>query len=225
MILTQIFAFLTLALPFQALAELSHRESVELSPSTHFAHTSPLTVVLLKNSSWTTAEAVQKIRRTEQIYAQCRVSFSPITLISLNQSLGSTMDIDHAEDYFANTGPLSFPRPVVWLYDREKNNTNEGGFSMRFGAVGLGSPLLDQAVLFRSYALAPEREYPISSPMLEGHYEVMAHELGHVLFDEPHLIQDGNLMSVVRTRTNLIEPWQCSLIGKPHIPGRSVPAF
>ena len=87
-----------------------------------------------------------------------------------------------------------------------------GGVSYRTKNARSESPRRNAMLIFLKYAIDYASSYPISLPVKEGFYEVMAHELGHVLFDEDHNAERKNLMSEYKVRTNNISKKQCDKI-------------
>lgn len=204
-------------------AEPLDTEIEYLVPLTQYSKTVPLTVIHLKNSKWEKSEVEKRIRRTETIFAQCEWTFSPIVIISLNHEQGSTVDVETYEwdnDYsffslrgFTDDDPL-LQKPAMFLLDSERADRYQGGVSFRRGLIPEGSPdekILNFSLLFGSFAFEPQRS---SGDLYRvGKYEVMAHELAHLLFDVGHLETPNNLLTNIaysNTRTNFISKEQCA---------------
>jgi hypothetical protein len=192
----------------------------KIPATTDFATVIPITLIQLKNSTWTLQEIEEKIRRTELIFSQCQWSFD-ITLIHTVHVEGATIDINDVSylDISSLHAQGALVKPVVFLLDAEIKDRYEGGASMRAGLFTPRDPeypLRNTSVLFRHFALEDFRSYNFTRPQWERHYEVLAHELSHLLFDQSHLMYGiaDNIMSEQSLRTNDIEPYQC-LLYKP----------
>ena len=214
---------------WNSLPYLSQAEIETLPSITNFTQHFPLTIVRIKNSDWKTPELLQRIRRTEEVFSQCKISFRPIRLISVAHAKGPVLDLAEAETYFSIETLLErrlVTKPIIFLLNRSQDHGYEGGLALRAGNMGAEHPMVNTAYLFQDYAQSDSRSYSYSRPHRKSHYELMAHELGHLLFDRPHLPEEDNLMSVLSQRTNRIPAWQCKLIGTaPQEPGGSVSTF
>lgn len=177
----------------------------------------PLTLVVYKGSGWTSQEVSDKLARTIQIYSQCRIRFNPILILSTRNSAGPIVDKDFPHSHMPSPlieNGMGMFKPVVYFAAAESENRNYGGYSWRRSDLSARSDAQkrNSVFLYRSYAIDAERSVPLEIPGVEGRYEVLAHELAHVLMDLPHLNTDGHIMSNMAYRTNVILPSQCRAI-------------
>jgi len=177
----------------------------------------PLTLVILKGSGWTSKEVLSKLKRTQEIFAQCKISLFPVLLIKTKNANGHVVNYDYHDfpdtvlaDYeLENTPALS--KPVVYFLSKEEDNRYGAGVSWPpIHPWGKADPQIRNSVLlYRSKALRAKNNTSLSETK-PGFYEVLAHELAHILFDEPHLKSEGHIMSTpTKVRTNNIKPYQC----------------
>lgn len=177
----------------------------------------PLTLVVYKNSGWTVQEVSEKWARTVQIYSQCRIRFNPVLILSTRNAAGPIVNKDLPHSHFApptiENGVGMF-KPVVYFAAAESENRNYGGYSWRRSDLSARTDAQkrNSVFIYRSYAIDADRSAPLEIPGSEGRYEVLAHELAHVLMDLPHLDTDGHIMSNMNYRTNVILPSQCRAI-------------
>jgi hypothetical protein len=166
-------------------------------------------------------QVVERIRQTENIYKQCEVSFSPIVLVLTVHVSGPIVvaEGESSKGYVDLSLILmgnAVIKPVIFMvnneYVRESLGRTVGaGSSSRKGRVGRYDSRADTGfVYYNGGALGMASNYPDSDIM--GFSQVMAHELGHILFDQPHLSVKENLMSEFGFRTNQITQDQCERI-------------
>lgn len=202
----------SLELVWNSVPGFSETEIQEIPSSTHFFQSVPLTLLRFRGSHWDEQGLRERIQRTEEIFSQCELSFNPIRVITVTSATIPVIDTDHPGDFLPyedllNKGAIA--TPFLILVDRFKGTNYDGGYSARESNVGKNSPIANTGALFSAYANAPSRSTPLSEDPVLGSYEVMAHELAHLLFDKPHLPGEGNILSVMRRRTNKIERFEC----------------
>ncbi len=200
---------------WNAHSNFSSTEIVQLDSVTDFRIAIPLTIVVLKNSQWSQAEVIEKIRSTELIYAQCEISFRPIAIVKTVHGQGPVPDANNAASYvdirdLVDSGAAT--KPIVFMTDAEKFGRHNGGSAWRTGSVGPNSPKTNTVLLYRSGALENSGNFYSFASHPLGYYEVMAHELAHLLFDQSHTNSPGHLMSNMKKRTNIIRSQDCAVV-------------
>jgi len=157
-----------------------------VQPETHFDDALPLTLVLLDGSGWSVAEVVEEVRAAEQVFSQCKVSFSSILLVEVaaNQAMEDmqappeeedTKDSSELWDARFNMDVellkgLGFSRPLVFF--RKFADSYSYPESLFAGASDFFSPLSGTA-----YVTSHSR----------GNWTdalSTAHELAHLLADD-----------------------------------------
>lgn len=191
-----------------------HFSEVEISiqpSSTNFPAQIPLTIVVLKDSVWTSEEVEARIRRTEEIYAQCELSFNPIYVVWAKYDLGNVWDADNYKDIldFELLTASPAPKPILFLIDAEKNRSYGAGFSAGTHLYSLKEPLVNTGVLVGELALEDNKSAPWTKYPTRNEYEVMAHELAHILFMESHRSDHDNILSDNAYRNNTMDEIQC----------------
>lgn len=173
----------------------------------------PLNIVILDQNKWTKTEVIERIRRTEDIYATCDTSFSPINIAIEHRPDISSIDYTEKEDlnlllelslemrpliFFMNknTAALSYPA-WAWIDDSKVED-----FRKRVG-----------------YVFYPwKRVERIDLALFAGitTYEVLAHELGHILLNHgKHLEEPDNIMSKKSAPMgNQLNQEQCEVLKK-----------
>jgi hypothetical protein len=163
-----------------------------LSPSTHYDNTVPLTLVQVEGSDWTRDDILDEVRTAEEIFAQCKLSFAPILLISIG--------VDYAQDDMGGD-VAEAPKDVmadIALLDLEFVNELE-----------IARPLAVFRQVLSSYAYAEvtfegvDRQFlPLSGTAFIttdtrrswGDNTSTAHELAHLMANERHNLDPDNLL-------------------------------
>lgn len=218
-----LLVFQVLGLKLQAQTLMPLAENYELK----------LKLINLSQSLWTNAEIQKNVRRTSEILAQCGVKLS-VAEISQEKSFNPELMFD-LEGYSSETdtlepnGALSLANKYpaqsgvvrVFLFDQ---------FDSSFGSITATSmpktriTQKDQQGALNSVWLTHESERQLGFSVQEGGYQpdynIMAHELGHLLLDDSHFTDalNFNLMhesaSLLNSRLTLA---QCQRIVKSEL--------
>ena len=153
----------------------------------------PLNIVILDQSKWTKTEVIERVRRTESIYATCDVSFSPINIAVEHRPDLSSIDYNKKDDLNLLLELSLFMRPLIFFM-----NKNTATFSYPAWAWIDDSNVEDLRKRV-GYVFHPwKRVEEIDLALFAGitTYEVLAHELGHILLNHgEHLEEPENIMS------------------------------
>lgn len=170
--------------------------------------TIPLTVIHLKNSKWQLSDIKIAIERTKKIYKQeCEITLSPLLLVSTNHAMGSELNSDDPVDYIDIKSIImndAAYKPAVFMLDKDLSDIPTYG--------GTSWSTHGTAILFNSYPVY-NRKGLIVDFKHDRHqqYEIMAHELAHLLLNEGHNNIRGNILNQSRDqRTNRFTQAQCS---------------
>lgn len=188
-----LFQCLSLVVRAEALAPLV--ETYELK----------LKVVSLSQSRWKTSEIQKNINATSKILAQCGVKISSVQIVhekSFNSELMFDLEgYSSAEDSLEPNGALKlagqYPAKSgelrVFLFDQ---------FDSTFASITATSmpktriTQKDQQVALNSVWLTHESERQLGFSVQDGGYQpdynIMAHELGHLLLDDSHFSDSLN---------------------------------
>lgn len=164
-----------------------------IAPSTSFATRSPLTLVLFAESKWTPELILQELRDTERIYAQCGVSFRPITLIETSSKPAKKWwsDFNAKADAKIFNSRVMTASPTI-LYRWAGGSYSWPRYYLESdieGGPAAYPQLLDNAVVsFKGYQDNKNSAY------IPADYSVTAHELAHILLNSPHNFIYGDLL-------------------------------
>jgi hypothetical protein len=184
-----------------------------LNTTFNFPTQVPLTLVVLEKSGWSKDEVLSKLKRTQEVYAQCEVSFSPILLIESKNVHGSVVDLGSPFNVFANLKveqEIPFLKPAVYFLSQEAKHRFGGGYSWRVNSPGgrLNAQKRNSAFVYSSIGTTESRSTSLSETR-HGYYEVLAHEIAHLLLDQSHTSTAGHLMAHIPVRTNTLTKDQC----------------
>lgn len=177
-----------------------------------------LSLVLLRNSGWTTDIVIKHLVRVEKIYAQCSIGLRNIKIVTTNPPKG-ILDYPTIKGNEASSLALKTPimaKPVLYFVRKIKEQTAAIAGAPFY--VGNDSPVVNTA-WFSSYLNEPS--YSMIRGILENgqtqifyrdpSYDVVAHELAHILGNLPHFEgNEQNLLSGVALLLNdYLTPEQC----------------
>lgn len=180
-------------------------EISQIESSTEFEHKVPLTLVILDTASWTRDEVINRVRRTENIYKVCKVQFSPIILQTVSGERLASFSYTEQEDVKL-LEMLRIPnRPLVFF---AKKNTSVFAYdAFSWNANNSEPPRTGTAYIFESMKYVEAYYIPAKE------YEVLAHELGHILLNEDHNTIPHNLMAKKASPMgDQLTPDQCAKI-------------
>jgi hypothetical protein len=162
-----------------------------INPSTHFAVSSPLNLVVFADSKWTTDIVLEELRGIERVYAQCEVSFSPITLVQTTTKAARKWwsDFDPASDAKIFDVNLMTPAPTI-IYRKSGGAYSWPQYYLDDnGGSALFPQLLNNAVVsFANYKVNKELDY------VPKDYVTSAHELAHIFLNSQHRGLCGDLI-------------------------------
>jgi hypothetical protein len=190
----------------------------------------PLTLVhidypeLNQYSSWTRNQIIEKLDRTQSIYGQCNIKFSPVILITAepHEAVPTDVEFETGDNTLlvSNIYPedREFPSPVVYFAHNQVDRSYGGGVAWRRGItpdnLRNNTLYLNNAILF--YIEGQSENVNNGEIQSENYdqFEMMAHELAHILLDQSHQTLSGTLMSYKMQRTNILTESQCKIIRK-----------
>ena len=162
---------------------------------TYTHHFDP-TFVLIRQTGWTRAQIWKRAVRTTRIYSECGIAMPGYKLVIVDPPFGY-VDLgwtDGRDQKIADATP-STSRPMVYFgrYDRD----GYYAFTWRKSLTKIAS-LKNTTWMTRSLDEDKEFKHSVSPS-----YEVLAHELGHMIGDMGHIddgskslmAQDGNLLN------------------------------
>lgn len=188
MILLAIFLANAIKAQAEDLPEVwSNTQLLNVEPTTSFAKKIPLNLIWMEGTTWTEDWIRLEIRRLEKVYSQCEVSFSPITIAKshFNGEDGTAINLDH-DFLYPMTQPFFKTRPLIFFAEKTIGE-RQAAWSVRRG-LDRGDEVSDVTYYF---TLAKLVRKPSDDP---GPQNQLSHELGHVLFDEPHNTIEGNIL-------------------------------
>ncbi len=150
----------------------------------------PMAMVIESNSSWTTEDTSSMVERVNVILSQCQISLieSPQPVIYFG-----SLAMDYDSIGIANEFYKQFKRPVLFLIEATQYNGSAGWTP--------GS----QYLFISSYSRSDDYK-KIRNP----DYEILAHELGHMLGGLKHLSDGQNLMAgYIANQTAQLTKEQC----------------
>jgi hypothetical protein len=161
-----------------------------------FADTAPwkllsMAVVMESNSSWTTEDTTSMIERANKILSQCQISLieNPKTVIYFG-----SLAMDYDSIGIANEFYKQLKTPLLFLVEAKQYNGSAGWAP--------GSKYL----FVSSYSRSDDYK-KIRNP----DYEILAHELGHMLGGLQHLSNEQNLMAgYIANQTAQLTEAQCN---------------
>jgi hypothetical protein len=186
--------------------EVDNAKITYIQSSTEGPHRLPLTLVIDKNSPWTVPLVMDFVRAAEDIFRQCHLAISPITVVELHHpQLG---DFTPSTDYLITKDfPPQNHRPLIVF-----NNGSYGSVyanaeyykDHEFETLTRQTAFIDYLALgFHSAVIS--RNYFIKT--------VVAHELLHLLLNAPHNTIPGNILSTFK-KGEEINSDQCSVLLK-----------
>ena len=151
----------------------------------------PMAVVMESNSSWTSENMSSMVERANKILSQCQISLidSPQTVIYFGSLAMDYDSIGIANDFYKQVKV-----PVLFLIEVTQYNGSAGW------APG------GNYVFISSYSRSDDYQ-KIRNP----NYEILAHELGHMLGGLKHLSGEQNLMAgYIANQTAQLTEAQCN---------------
>lgn len=166
-----------------------------VTPSTNFDVKTPLNLLVLDEAdwngqSWSTEDVIHELRIAEKIYSQCEVSFGPITMIQTRSGFDSFgLATDHnfpleTKLYKAELLKSSYTHPTAtfkfdggsyaWLWSSILQFVRHGGTGWEV-LQGTASISYRDTLKYRA------------NPPPHKEYNILAHELAHVLWNSEHL--------------------------------------
>ena len=179
----------------------------------------PLTLVIFKDSGWTLDEVMAKLRRTAEIFGvQCGINFNPVMILETRSIGGPTFDREDPWDHiiyssFESSGAVL--KPLMYFAKNEVHDYGSGGTAWSKVTDGgrKYEEVRDTGILLRNFAIKSDYSVGLEAPMVSGRYEILAHELAHILMDVNHELVAGNIMTKSASeRTNKVLPSQCERI-------------
>ena len=153
----------------------------------------PLNIVILDQSKWTKSEVIERVRRTESIYSTCNVSLSPINIAIENRPDLSSIDYNKKDDLDLLIELSLFMRPLIFFMNKNTATLSFPAWSW------IDDSKVDDLRKRVGYIFHPwKRVEEIDLALFAGitTYEVLAHELGHILLNHgEHLEEPENIMS------------------------------
>lgn len=155
----------------------------------------PMTVLIESRSTWNKANVSRMVRRANNLLAQCQISL--VIELPWEIFLG-TLAMDYDSIAVANKIYSEAKTPVLFLIEARQYNGSAGWAP--------GSNYL----FISSYSLSDEYK-----KLRDPEYEILAHELGHMLGGLQHLAVEKNLMSgYVSLQSSNLTAEQCLEIRK-----------
>jgi hypothetical protein len=151
----------------------------------------PMAVVIESRSSWTAENTNSMVQRANKILSQCHISLieSPQTVIYFG-----SLAMDYDSIGIANEFYLKFKTPILFLVEATQYNGSAGW------APG------SKFVFVSSYSLSDDYK-----KLRDPDYEILAHELGHMLGGLQHLSDEQNLMAgYIANQTAQLTKAQCN---------------
>ena len=153
--------------------------------------TLPMNVVIESRSSWTTASVSRMVRRANNLLAQCHISVA--IKLPWEMFLG-TLAMDYESIEVANQFYNDSKTPMLFLIETRQYSGSAGWAP--------GSNYL----FISSYSLSDEYK-----KLRNPEYEILAHELGHMLGGLKHLSDGQNLMAgYIANQTAQLTKEQCA---------------
>jgi hypothetical protein len=163
-----------------------------LPSSTHAGHRMPLTVVIDQDSPWTAETVTPYLRKTEEIFKQCDLELSPITLVSLfhpglNDFTPSNDDIV-TRDFPLTPRPMAIFTDGLFGYAYANTHLANTGWNKdpKYAHFSEHTVFIDYLAF--AYITGGSKKVAIA---FQG---VVAHELMHTLLDVTHNRIPGNIL-------------------------------
>lgn len=165
-----------------------------IKPSYSFSKKIPLHLVILNNSTWNIEGVIKRIRKTEKIYSQCRLSFFPIKILTLkNQNFNSSFNFHEKEDIDIINELKIDHRPLIIFAHKNTAAISSDAYSW-IDKHGVESTRKNVAFIF-SHWKRTQRYLKIFDGITK--YSVLAHELGHILLNSStHEDIPNNIMGI-----------------------------
>lgn len=176
----------------------------------------PLTLVVYEDSGWHKEEVMEKLVLAKRIFeSQCGISFNPVLILKTENRNGPVIDETRPGRYISEMvleGSGMLLKPV--LYFVKSNNSDSRTNAMAYVRTNPSSAVEarvhNSGFLYRSSSMHPDLHSGDIKPDALGVFEVLTHELGHILMqDEGHSATPGTFMSEDEKRTNVITAAQC----------------
>lgn len=159
-------------------------------PKYSFMRKIPLTIIIENKSNWSFKEVMKELRSAENLYSECKVSFSPIEYIT------GDVTIEQWESDFAFFDDSTiFPitnKPIV-IFDEHSRTPGlklGAGYANPVSAYWTDEINVNSLFIFhRGYLLKKER------PLNHQNYSLLGHELAHVLLNTGHNEIIGNILN------------------------------
>ena len=199
-----------------ALLPMAHAELVVLPRSIYAdfdppraEYEIPLSLVNFSNTSWTREEIYSQVRQVAQVYAQCNLRLSTVSVYNLSQQIpakvdGWNPDSENSCEFVAKQ-TQDIPRPAYYLIEDSSPRTTsfaKGEFKEK--PKGFYPDSLLNTVWLVHEVNSPDHT---TRP-----YSTAAHELGHVLLQDGMENGDrpGNLMTSMSARNNFLPAAMCA---------------
>ncbi len=162
-----------------------------------------LSIIVLKNSGWTQEIVNKRIQSLRSIYAQCGIEFKRIHVVFTNSPFKEVILRNHrlcprddpkGDNKLASVTPY-MPGPRIFLF--QKFIIGPEGYAMFRNAS-------KDNYMENTAWVAYEKFSNLAEPS-DKNYEIMAHELGHLLLQASHVTKNKklpNLMSKKRKHLN-----------------------
>ena len=170
-----------------------------------FTHKIKILMVMLRNAGWTKSEVQKQFEWSAKTYAQCGMFFDESPLIIADSPTG---EVDFSpgknakEDGLGKALPVRY-RPVVFFVG--KHSGFPSGYSyIRSGVAPPDRRLIDTAYISKMV---------LNSIIKLPYYNVVAHELAHILVDAGHNQEDPpDILSEPIPHADTITMDQCDII-------------
>lgn len=184
----------------------------------------PLTLVIYKNSSWRLDEVMLKLRQAADVIGdQCGINFNPVVVLETKIENGPIVNRNALLDKLPPlnlVGTKALQKPIVYFAEKEVSDVSDGGVSIYYCKTHIEDCQrgLYSVFLYRNLVFAPDKNNSDMTSFLPGKYEVLSHELAHVLLLQRHVSEIGNIMSNDPLfRSNKITKSQCETIYKNYL--------
>ena len=181
-----------------------------------YTHGLDLDVIMLKGSGWEKNTIFARLTRLADIFKQCEIKFENVYFVGIDPPDGRLdffpwycPDKHDRDKYAGSTYQLARPYPnsgtrLSITYLRSFTN----GETASSGPVWYWGP--DCPMRYKSFISAVTTTENYISKRPKG-YSVEAHELGHTMFESPHLGKDNIMALTPRKRLPVIKEEHCKL--------------
>lgn len=158
------------------------------SPDTAYTHSLSMTFVMFRNSGWTKERVNAQLARASQVYKQCGIKLADVKFV-IADAPGGIVDVGYSNGYderIANLTPAT-KKPTVYFM----RSNPEGQVAYSWDS-GVEKPT---AARFNTTWMTDDIDKSYRT-MHDPTYNVLAHELGHILCGCKHIPGDEkNLMA------------------------------